>query len=30
VRYEIDPAEVEAFERSARRRMDLVERHGGT
>jgi hypothetical protein len=30
VRYEIEPAEVDAFERFARRWMALVERHGGT
>jgi hypothetical protein len=30
VRYEIDPAEIEAFERFALRWMSLVERHGGT
>jgi hypothetical protein len=30
VRYEIDPSRVEAFERFARRWMELVERHGGT
>jgi hypothetical protein len=30
VRYEIDPAEIDAFERFARRWMELVERHGGT
>jgi NIPSNAP len=30
VRYEIDPAQIEAFERFARRWMELVERHGGT
>ena len=30
VRYEIDPAEIEAFERFARRWMELVDRHGGT
>ena len=29
VRYEIDPAQIEAFERFARRWMELVERHGG-
>jgi hypothetical protein len=29
VRYEIDPAEIEAFERFARRWMELVQRHGG-
>ena len=28
VRYEIDPAQTEAFERFARRWMDLVERQG--
>ncbi len=30
VRYEIDPREIEAFERFARAWMELVERHGGT
>lgn len=30
VRYEIDAAKVEAFERFARAWMELVERHGGT
>ena len=30
VRYEIDPSEIEAFERFARAWMELVERHGGT
>jgi hypothetical protein len=30
VRYEIDPDEIEAFARFARRWMELVERHGGT
>jgi hypothetical protein len=30
VRYEIDPAEIEAFERFAKAWMELVERHGGT
>jgi hypothetical protein len=30
VRYEIDPARIEAFERFAESWMDLVERHGGT
>jgi hypothetical protein len=29
VRYEIDPAQIEAFERFARTWMDLVQRHGG-
>ena len=29
LRYEIDPAAIEAFERFARAWMDLVERHGG-
>lgn len=29
VRYEIEPGEIEAFERFARRWMKLVERHGG-
>ena len=29
VRYEIDPAQVEAFEQFAEGWMDLVERHGG-
>ena len=29
VRYEIDPSELEAFERFARTWMELVERHGG-
>ena len=30
VRYEIDPSQIEAFERFAQRWMELVERHGGT
>jgi hypothetical protein len=30
VEYVIDPAEIDAFERFARRWMELVERHGGT
>ncbi|MEV0869225.1 hypothetical protein AB0I24_14950 [Brachybacterium paraconglomeratum] len=30
VRYEIDPAQIEAFERFATRWMVLVDRHGGT
>ena len=30
VKYEIDPAQIEAFERFARRWMELVARHGGT
>ena len=30
LRYEIDPDQIEAFERFARRWMELVERHGGT
>jgi len=30
VRYEIDPAQIEAFERFATRWMELVDRHGGT
>ena len=30
IRYEIDPAEIEAFERFARRWIELVGRHGGT
>ena len=30
VRYEIDPAQIEAFERFAMRWMELVDRHGGT
>jgi hypothetical protein len=30
VRYEIDPSEIEAFERFGRAWMELVERHGGT
>jgi NIPSNAP len=30
VRYEIDPAELDAFERFARRWIELVGRHGGT
>lgn len=30
VHYTIDPAKIEAFERFARRWMDLVDRHGGT
>ena len=30
IRYEIDPAEIEAFERFARRWIGLVGRHGGT
>jgi len=30
VRYEIDPSRIEAFERFARKWMELVERHGGT
>jgi hypothetical protein len=29
LRYEIDPTEIEAFERFARRWMELVEAHGG-
>ena len=29
VRYEIDPAETDAFERFAQRWMQLVEQHGG-
>jgi NIPSNAP len=29
VRYEIDPERTEAFERFARRWMELVPRHGG-
>jgi hypothetical protein len=29
VEYVIDPAEIEAFERFARRWLELVERHGG-
>ncbi len=29
LRYEIDPDEIEAFERFARRWMELVARHGG-
>ena len=29
VRYEIDPERIEAFERFARRWMELVPRHGG-
>jgi hypothetical protein len=29
VRYEIDPGRIDAFERFARRWMDLVSRHGG-
>ena len=29
LRYEIDPAEIEAFERFAQRWMQLVEQHGG-
>ena len=30
MRYEIDPDQIEAFERFARRWMELVDRHGGT
>jgi hypothetical protein len=30
IRYEIDPAAIDAFERFARRWMELVDRHGGT
>jgi hypothetical protein len=30
VRYEIDPDQIEAFERFARRWIELVQRHGGT
>ena len=30
LRYEIDPARIEAFERFARAWMELVDRHGGT
>ena len=30
LRYEIDPAGIEAFERFARAWMELVDRHGGT
>lgn len=30
VSYELDPGEIAAFERFARRWMELVERHGGT
>jgi NIPSNAP len=30
VRYEIDASQIEAFERFARRWMELVARHGGT
>jgi NIPSNAP len=30
VRYEIDPAELDAFERFARRWIELVDQHGGT
>jgi hypothetical protein len=30
VEYVIDPAKIEAFERFARRWMELVDRHGGT
>ena len=30
VRYEIDPAHIGAFERFARRWMELVDAHGGT
>ena len=30
VNYVIDPGELEAFERFARRRMELVDQHGGT
>jgi hypothetical protein len=30
VHYVIDPAKIEAFERFARRWMELVDRHGGT
>ena len=30
LRYEIDPAQIEAFERFARRWMELVDKHGGT
>ena len=30
VKYEIDPSQIEAFERFARRWMELVARHGGT
>lgn len=30
LRYEIDPAQIEAFERFAHRWMELVDKHGGT
>jgi hypothetical protein len=30
LRYEIDPAQIEAFERFAQRWMELVDKHGGT
>jgi len=30
VEYVIDPAKIDAFERSGRRWMDLVDSHGGT
>ena len=30
LRYEIDPAQIDAFERFAKRWMELVDRHGGT
>jgi len=30
LRYEIDPSQIEAFERFARAWMELVDRHGGT
>jgi hypothetical protein len=30
LRYEIDPAQIDAFERFAQRWMELVDRHGGT
>ncbi len=30
LRYEIDPGQIEAFERFARRWMELVDKHGGT
>lgn len=30
LRYEIDPAAIHAFERFAKRWMELVDRHGGT
>jgi hypothetical protein len=30
LRYEIDPAQIEAFERFAKRWMELVDKHGGT